>query len=73
MLMTILSKTSNTVKQTKPTEHFFETHFCHVRNEKFKNASFGFAVSIYMPLRCGNKNSGLIEWNVTKFCTGIFR
>jgi len=58
--MTILSKqqTSYTVKQTKPTEYLFENHYCHVCNEKFKNASFGFAMSIYMPVRmssCDNK------------------
>jgi hypothetical protein len=36
--MTILSKqqTSYTVKQTKPTEHFFKTHYCHVCNENLK-------------------------------------
>lgn len=75
--MTILSKqqTSYTVKRTKPTEHFFESHYCHVCNEKFKNASFGFAMSICMPVRmssCDSKNPRIFQWTVTKFYTGNF-
>ena len=36
--MTIQSKqqTTYTVKQTKPTKRFFESHYCHVCSEKFK-------------------------------------